>query len=73
MIEVAVYKGEKKLACGTLEECANELGVKKETVYYYLKPAHRRRVDQYKSPQNARMAVRLNDNDDAQQGSKEAE
>lgn len=67
MLEVAVYKGDTMLACGTLEECAKELGIKTGTVYYYLMPAHKRRTSLYKNPSNARIAVRLDDDDDDQQ------
>ena len=64
MIEVAVYKGEKMLTCGTLEECAKELGVKRGTVYFYLMPSYQRRVEKSKNPGNRRVAVRLDDGED---------
>ncbi len=52
------------LACGTLEECAKEIGVKKETLYFYLMPSYQKRVERRKNPHNARIAVRLDDSDD---------
>ena len=64
MLEVAVYKGETMLACETLEECARELRVKKGTVYFYLMPSYRRRIERRKNSHNARIAVRLDDCED---------
>lgn len=64
MIKVAVYQGERMLACGTLEECAKELGVKRGTVYFYLMPSYRRRIENRGNPNNCRIAVRLDDSED---------
>ena len=33
--EYALYKGDKLLIVGNVEECAKYLGIKKETVYWY--------------------------------------
>jgi hypothetical protein len=41
--QYAVYKGDDLLAIGTAEEISEKLGIKKETVYFYVSPAHKRR------------------------------
>lgn len=41
--QYAVYKGDDLLVIGTAEEIAEKLGIKKETVYFYASPAHKRR------------------------------
>ena len=40
----AVYKGETFLCEGTSKECAEYLGVKKETIYFLSSPANKRRA-----------------------------
>lgn len=42
--EYAVYKGEQFLCIGTAEECAEELGVKPETIKFYTFPTYQRRL-----------------------------
>ncbi len=41
--QYAVYKGDDLLAIGTAEEIAEKLGIKKETVYFYASPTHKKR------------------------------
>ena len=38
-----LYKGEKPLIMGTAKELAEQLNVKKETIYFYSSPAYHRR------------------------------
>ena len=59
--EYAVYQGEKLLATGSAKECAEAIGVKVETIYFYCKPAYMRRVASRKKPRNYRMVVSLDD------------
>lgn len=41
----AVYKGEEVVCMGSARECADALGVKVGTVYFYASPAWKRRVE----------------------------
>jgi len=55
----SVYKGEKEISFGTLEEIAEKLGVKIETVKYYGYKSYIKRTKSRKRKGiNARMLVR---------------
>ena len=41
--EYALYKGENLLDIGTLDELQKKYKVKRETLYFYQSPAHRKR------------------------------
>ena len=60
-IEYAVYQGDKLLAVGTADECAEELGIKPETVRWMTYPTAKRRLTERKRPERARVVVRLED------------
>lgn len=51
--EYAVYKKEDLLCVGTIEECAEQLGVKTKTVFFYGTPTYQNRV------KNGRVLVKL--------------
>ena len=40
-----VYKGDEIICTGSARECAEALGVKVKTVYFYASPAWKRRVE----------------------------
>lgn len=42
--EYALYKGEDIITMGTLDEIADELGVKRESVAYYRYPIYKKRT-----------------------------
>lgn len=42
--EYAVYKQDDLLCVGTIEECAEQLGVKAKTVFFYGTPTYQKRV-----------------------------
>ena len=46
----AVYKGDKFLCMGYKEECAEYLGVQKETISFWTTPSHKKRVAHCKNP-----------------------
>lgn len=48
--EYAIYKGEKEIFVGTIEECMKRFNVKRETVYYWACPANIKRADTGKRP-----------------------
>jgi hypothetical protein len=52
----ALYKGDRLLGVGTLQELAERRGVKPETIYYYSMPAYQRRG---KANGNRLVAVRV--------------
>lgn len=58
--EYAVYKGDQLVIMGTAEECAKELKVQPETIYYYSTDAYARKLEKRKRPENCRHAVLLN-------------
>ena len=41
--EYALYKGDKYLASGTMQEIADQLGVKKETIKFYKSKVYKKR------------------------------
>ena len=41
--EYALYKGEKCLAIGTIEEIAEIMNVKVKTIYFYTMPVYKKR------------------------------
>lgn len=43
MKEYALYKGDKLLIIGTIDEIAKNQNVKKKTIYFYHSPAYLRR------------------------------
>lgn len=61
--QVAVYQGDEMVCLGTVEECAEELGVRPKTIRYYLTPTYQRRYDAYKRPERARYVVEVEEDD----------
>ena len=47
--EYALYKGDNLLAIGTLFQIARQLGVQKETIYYYTTQAYQNRLRRRKA------------------------
>lgn len=60
-MEVAVYKGDSLLCIGTVDECAEQMNVKKSTIQFYLTPSYRKIVEKRKRARNYISAVRLED------------
>lgn len=56
--DIAVYKGEEELCMGTIEECAAELGVKRETITFYMTPTYKNRLSK-RNNKNSREVVTL--------------
>ncbi|MEH6848583.1 hypothetical protein [Bacillus pseudomycoides] len=50
--EYAVYKGESLICIGTIQECAQHMGVLPQTVRFYTTPAYQRRLAKRKNPRN---------------------
>ncbi|MBF7149980.1 hypothetical protein [Bacillus toyonensis] len=42
--EYAIYKGESLICIGTVQECAQHMGVLPKTILFYKTPAYRKRV-----------------------------
>lgn len=40
----AVYKGDDFICLGTVKECAKELGVKEDTIRFYMTPVYKKRM-----------------------------
>ena len=59
--EYAVYKGDKLLALGTDEQCSKLLGISPQSVRFMATGAHKRRVAKLKNPEEARIAIKLED------------
>ena len=55
IMEYAVYKGDDLIVVGTATECAEFLGVKKHTIYWYASPSAENRITR---------AIRLENDDD---------
>lgn len=43
--EYSIYKGEKEIFVGTIEEVMEHFNVKRKTVYFWSTPANKRRAD----------------------------
>lgn len=43
--EYSIYKGEKEIFVGTIEEVMKHFGVKRRTVYFWACPANKKRAD----------------------------
>jgi len=54
MKEYALFKGEQMVAIGTVEEIAQERGVKPKTIHFYMSRAYQRRA---KSEVNNRLQL----------------
>ncbi|MCU4771014.1 hypothetical protein OCF65_20815 [Bacillus toyonensis] len=50
--EYAIYKGESLICTGTVQECAQHLGVIPKTILFYKTPAYRKRVASRKKARN---------------------
>ncbi|MBN8200497.1 hypothetical protein [Bacillus sp. NTK034] len=60
-MDYAVYKGEEIICIGTLVECAEQMGVKKETVKFYTTPTYKRRIAKRKNARNYITVIKLED------------
>lgn len=56
--EFAVYKGDKLLAIGTMEEVCSKLGYHKDYISWLASPSAIRRMEESR-PKNRKIAVRL--------------
>lgn len=43
--EFAIYKGERQIFVGTIEECMKHFNVKRKTIYFWACPANVKRAD----------------------------
>lgn len=59
--EYAVYKGDELLALGTDEQCSKLLDILPQSVRFLASEAHKRRVAKLKNPEEARIAIKLED------------
>ncbi|KGX84462.1 hypothetical protein [Pontibacillus litoralis] len=57
--EYAIYKGEKLLCIGTKEECAKELGVQPEYIYWLTTPTAKRRLESRRNPEKCTVGIKL--------------
>ena len=57
--EYAVYKGDLFVCIGTVNECADQLGVKPETIRYYTTPAYKRKVQKRNNALNYLTVIKL--------------
>ncbi len=48
--EYAIYKGDKEIFVGTIEECMEHFNVKRKTVYFWACPANKKIADTGKRP-----------------------
>ena len=60
--QYAMYKGDECLAIGTVREIAEQMGVREETIYYYLSKTYERRLDNRKT-RNPRIVIRIEDDE----------
>lgn len=60
-VEYAVYQGDELLALGTADECAKLLNISPDSVRFMSYKSHRQRVENSKHPEQARIAIRVED------------
>ena len=63
-MDYAVYKGEDILCIGTVEECAEHMGVTPETIKWYTYPTYHKRVAKRKRARNYISVVKFDDDDE---------
>ena len=63
-MDYAVYKGEDLLCIGTVDECAEHMGVKPDTIKWYTYPTYKKRVEKRKRAKNYIAVVKLDDEED---------
>lgn len=61
--DYAVYRKGEIVAMGTKEECAKELGVTPEYIYWMTTPTGKKRLAGSKNPEMAMAAVKLDEED----------
>lgn len=61
--EYCVYKGDDLLVMGTLQECANELGVKPATVLWYKYPSYQKKGNS-KRVSNRRITIEMEEDEE---------
>lgn len=65
MKEYALYKGDDILAIGTINEIANQLGVKRDTIAYYKTQAYQNRLNRRNALNgNVRMLISLEEEEE---------
>lgn len=57
--EYALYKGDELMGIGTVDELADQQGIKETTIRYYLTPSYQKRMRAYKGHETWRAVVRL--------------
>ncbi len=57
--QVAVYKGDELLVTGSIVRCAAYLGVKIDTIYFYMSPAYKKRIAKRKQSLNSTVAFKI--------------
>jgi hypothetical protein len=58
-----VYEGENFLDIGTVTELSERLHISKKTIYYYMSPAHKKRVVNKKYSKKYKTVIKANDID----------
>ncbi|MGR3774600.1 hypothetical protein ACT1UG_02390 [Bacillus paramycoides] len=57
--EYVVYKGESLICMGTIQECADYMGVLPGTIRFYMTPAYQRRLANRKKARNYLTVTKL--------------
>lgn len=58
-VEYAIYKGDDLIITGTVQECADFMGVTAQYIYSLASPSRKKIIANRKNPDKATMAVRL--------------
>lgn len=61
--EVAIYRGDTFVTCGPVNHVAKELGVKPDTVKFYLTPAYKRRLEKRGGGDTSLLAILLEEDE----------
>lgn len=62
--EYVVYRGEEFICIGTLQECADHMGLSIKTMKFYTFPVYYRRIAERKNARNYITVTRLEDDDE---------
>ncbi|MFY0760213.1 hypothetical protein AB1K32_15185 [Metabacillus dongyingensis] len=57
-MDLAVYKGDEFICLGTARECAEYMGIKVDSVRFYLSPVYKRRIEA-RDAKNAIIVIKI--------------
>jgi len=63
MMDVAVYKGDNLICLGTVDECAKVMGIRLETVKFYLTPSYQKILKKRKEASDSLVVIKIEEDE----------